>query len=383
MDWFELFGKAPLLARRNNNNNKKNEPAYDTPPAGFDDSNTPEKGFDSSNRPERGFDSSNRPEKGFDNSRPEGSRPEGSRPEGSRPEGGFDSSRPEANRPDAFMQWDSLHVKLPTQQRIKEILLKMQTFDLKKALPQRLDYTPTTADAELQKNVLALFPTTTPGEKHAAQGDDRLEAIAGGLLSIVAKTDEFMTESQKRQADSRSSSLPADQKRQLVLLYPCLMALIKALLIHCQNMTMQMQETEKGQDSSIHKCVLDTWQQIMGELHDIHTVILFAARKQLLELGDFPMEWMQTMQNMNSEISNLRNIILGLNDSLNHEQALLNERDKQLQQIMNRYAEVETRVQLIKVQKNNIFATLNSYTYIPNIVHVNLQRVALAYPPAH
>ena len=270
--------------------------------------------------------------------------------------------------------WDRMLIKLPTQRRIRDIITKMQTLTtMTKLLPPNLQYTTTVSDTALLQNIQALFPPPPA----AANINNHAEIIFSGLMAIVARTDDFMSEAQKRQINAQSSSLRTDQQRELVLFYPCLMALIRALLIHCQNLADQMKD-EKDDNTSMHKCVLDAWQQIMGELHDVHSVIIFAGQSSLLDLGTFPTEWLQTIQSMNADISNLRNAILSLNDSLNAEQARVNERDKKLQQIVMQYAEADTKVQLIKAQKNNLLATLDSLTFIPNITHENIQRVQAA-----
>ena len=241
-------------------------------------------------------------------------------------------------------------------------------------LPPKLEYVPTVADRALQENIRILF---SPNNN---TNNNMTELITSALVVIVAKTDEFMTESQKRQVDIASNNLNAAQSKLLVRYYPCLMALIKALLIHCQNMAIQMESTEKGQENSINKCVLDAWQQIMGELHDLHAIILYASKKSLIDLGDYPMEWQQTIQSMNTEINRLRTLILSLNDDLNLELSHLNERDKKIQLILSQYSEVDTRVQVIKARKNSLFISLNGYTFVPEIVHVGITRFQALFP---
>ena len=288
----------------------------------------------------------------------------------------------------AFLEWDKLLLKLPSQQRIREIILKMQTITvMKKLLPPNLEYVASIADKALLQNIQALFPPTVAASGSSSRQNEEnashTELILNTLLTIVLRTDDFMSESQKQKISMQSASLRKDQQRDLLLFYPCLMALIRALLIHCQNLAVQMKDEKQSQDSgsSVRKCVLDVWQQIMGELHDLHSVIIYASKQGLIELGNFPVEWLQTIQSMNSDIAHLRNIILGLNDSLNLEQAQLNERDKKLQAIMAQYAEADTKVQLIKAQKNNVVTTLESYVSIPDITHENITRIESAFSP--
>jgi hypothetical protein len=278
-----------------------------------------------------------------------------------------------------FTEWDKQLIKLPSAQRIESIFAKMRLFDVRNTLPPKLEYTPTAADAALQHNIRALFPAAD-----VKQQDSVSDVVCTALLAIAAKTDDFMSIKQKSMVSKQQSSLNKEQQRMVLAFYPCLMALIRTLLIHCQNLAMNAKEmggTSKYQDasSSMHKCVMDMWQQVMGELHDLHAVIIYASSKSLLDLGEFPVEWLQTIQSMNSDINHLRSIVLVLNDSLNQEQMQLNERDKKLQQIMAQYAEADTKVQLIKAQKNNILATLESLTSVPNITSENIPRIQAAF----
>jgi hypothetical protein len=273
--------------------------------------------------------------------------------------------------PGPFSEWDQQLLKLPTTQRVTRIFAKMQKLVIADTLPQKLQYTATEADNALVRNIKVLFPST--------EGNNTtLETLKAALLLVVAKADEFMTDTQKAQLDKQKNSFTKEQKQLVTTFYPNLMALIRALLIHCQNLAMQHDGTERYQDStySMNKCVLDMWQQILGELHDIHAVIIYANQTDLVSLGEFPTQWMQTIQHMNSDIDHLRSTILVLNDNLNQNLVQLNERDKKIQALFAQYAEYDTKVQLIKAQKNNIMAILENYTSIPSIVTENLHRMA-------
>ena len=278
----------------------------------------------------------------------------------------------------SLAQWDDMALMLPTQQRVRDIVLKMQTMSLVGLLPPKLDYMPTASDKALQDNILLLF---------SAHDSDtvstKIDIVTNALLAVVARTNEFMTEAQRNKIDAASNNLTNEQRKNLVSFYPCLMALVKALLIHCQNLAVDMEGTQKSATVSVTKCVLEVWQQLMGELHDLHSVILFASKKSLIDLGDFPQKWLNTIQNMNIEINRLRTIILNCNDDLNLQQAHLNERNKEIQLIMSKYGEVETNLQLIKAERNNACASLESFIYIPNIAHENVLRIQNIFPNYH
>jgi hypothetical protein len=299
---------------------------------------------------------------------PEGFRPPAEQPaEGNRPEGYYRPTELLKAVPGPFSEWDQQLLKLPTTQRVTRIFTKMQKLSIMETLPQKLQYTTTEADNALVRNIKVLFPSD----------GNTLETLKAALLLVVAKADDFMTDAQKAQLDKQKNSFTKEQKQLVVAFYPNLMALIRALLIHCQNLAVQHDGSERFQDStySMKKCVLDMWQQILGELHDIHAVIIYANQTDLVSLGDFPTQWMQTIQHMNSDIDHLRSTILVLNDNLNQNLSQLNERDKKIQALLALYAEYDTKVQLIKAQKNNIMAILENYTSIPSIVTENIHRM--------
>jgi hypothetical protein len=120
------------------------------------------------------------------------------------------------------------------------------------------------------------------------------------------------------------------------------------------------------------------WQQIMGELHDLHSIIITASQKGMVELGDYPTQWMHSIQSLNTDIDHLHTIILSLNDDLNQQLILINERDKQLQLIMAHYADAESHVQLIKAERTNLLDKLESYTLVPVITAENIRRILTA-----
>jgi hypothetical protein len=273
-----------------------------------------------------------------------------------------------------FSEWDQQLLKLPTTQRVSYIMNKMQRLNILETLPQKLQYTPTDADNALLRNMRAIFPL--PDVKDATINTTAI--IKGALLLVVSRADDFMTDAQKTQLDKQKNNFSKEQKQLVASFYPNLMALIRALLIHCQNLAVLNDGSEKYQDAtySLHKCVMDMWQQILGELHDLHAVIIYANQIDLVNLGDFPTKWMQTVQRMNGDIDHLRTTILVLNDSLNQNLFYLNERDKKIQAIMAQYAEYDTKVQLTKARKQNILAILEGYISIPSIVTENIHRLS-------
>ena len=279
----------------------------------------------------------------------------------------------------AFYEWDKQLVKLPTPQRIAFIFEKLAHFEMLSTLPQRLEYRPTAADTAIAQNIKSLFLTGPEPELVA-------DVVKTALLLVVSRIDVYMTEYQKTQLDRQKSSLTKDQQRHILLFYPNLMALIRVLLIHCQNLvtnTVASSSNDQMVGASMIKCVLDMWQQILGELHELHFVILYASRMDLVSLENYPTEWMQIIQHMNTDIDHLRTTVLALNESLNQNLLYLNERDKQLQSITARFAEVDTKVQFIKAEKNNTLATLESFTSVPSLVAQNMLRMKSAFATFH
>ena len=271
-----------------------------------------------------------------------------------------EQSEQQEHEPGSFVEWDRQEIRPPTPQRIASIFAKMWQFDVKTALPPNLVYTPTLADMSLQQNIRLLFVDS--------KAQDTISCIVYATLNVlIAKSDDLMTDAQKRVAEK---PLTKDQQRQTVDFYPCLMGLIRVLLIHCQNLSVVC-------DNSVHKCVLDMWQQTMGELHDLHSIIITASKKGLVELGDYPTEWMHSIQTLNADIDHIHTIILSLNDDLNQQLILINERDKQLRIIIAHYADAESRVQLIKAERNNLLVTLESYTLVPVITAENMRRIVM------
>jgi hypothetical protein len=257
----------------------------------------------------------------------------------------------------------SISEKLPSVQRLKNIIDRLRSFNVLKALPSDTKYVKEDVDTLIEKNLEKLFSQ--------ALFDDRF--ILEALVKIVRKEDDLMTSRQKINIKKDVSMLTTAQKNALTAFYPNLMGLIKALLTHCDKQDRAVHPTDIP--GTVKQMIIRIWKDVMADLNELRYVIVYASGEGLITLGDFPTEWNKTISDRNMKISNLKTEIHKLTEQRIQLQQELNERDHKIEEIRSEYADRDTQLQLVQSDIQNRDKTLETYTDVRVMLNANLERI--------
>jgi hypothetical protein len=257
----------------------------------------------------------------------------------------------------------SISEKLPSVQRLKNIVDRLRSFNVLKALPSDTKYIKEDVDTLIEKNLEKLFSQ--------ALFDDRF--ILEALVKIVRKEDDLMTSKQKINIKKDMSTLTTAQKNALTVFYPNLMGLIKALLTHCDKQDRSVHPTDIP--GTVKQMIIRVWKDVMADLNELRYVIVYASGEGLITLGDFPTEWNKTISDRNMKISSLKTEIHKLIEQRIQLQQELNERDHKIEEIRSEYADRDTQLQLVQSDIQNRDKTLETYTDVRVMLNANLERI--------
>lgn len=250
-----------------------------------------------------------------------------------------------------------------TPVRIDEIVNHLQKFKLAAALPPNLQYTPHEADTALEENLNKLFNNNTFATSE----------IRESLKKIVSRTDELMSDKHRSIVEKNRERLSKTSKTSLQKFYPCLMGLMQTLIIHCESCA---QETPlPGVPKAAKDFVLGVWQTVLGELFELHAVIVYAHNTNLIDVGAYPHEWKRAIASLNASIANLKNLLHTTDESINQMQSKLNQRNRDMEEIRAKYANYESQLQVELTKKESTMLTLKNFTYIPTMVKSNIIRI--------
>ena len=250
--------------------------------------------------------------------------------------------------------------KLPNVNRIKEIINKFQHFKLKTVLLAQypnLQYTEKSADVSLQSNVNALF---------SGELCEKMRLIES-LQIIVRREETFMSEKQKAKFHKKPPRLDKDQKADLKKFYPCLVSLIDALLTYC--------DPDTRREATVDHIILDVWRGVMSDLNEIFSIIVFGKDTELLELGSYPTDWNMIINERNTKIASIKSAARDVEKEKIKLVEILNTRDREIDNIMAKYANQESQLKLYNSEAQGLAKSLEACTQVTQIVHENLERI--------
>jgi hypothetical protein len=250
--------------------------------------------------------------------------------------------------------------KLPNVNRIEEIINKFQHFELQSVLAKtypNLKYTEKQADKSLQKNVQALF---------SGELCEKMMLIES-LQIIVKREETFMSEREKAKFHRSTPHLHKGQKANIKKFYPCLVALIDALLTYC--------DPDLNREATVDHIVLDVWRGVMSDLNEIFSVIIFGKDTELLELGSYPTDWVTIINERNKKVASIRSAARDIEQAKIKLKDILNERGREIDTINAKYANQESQLKLYNSDAQGLAKSLESCTKVTSIVEDNLKRV--------
>jgi hypothetical protein len=156
---------------------------------------------------------------------------------------------------------------LPTSSRIEEIINSLRNFKIQNSMPPKLEFTLTADDNGLEENVRMLFSGTL---------SMRLR-IVETLKLVLLSENSLMSEAQKQSIrETKEKRLNSEQKQDILKFYPCLIALMKVLLIRCEGKGTQHSTTA---DATLDHILLVLWRNVMSKLSEIYAVIIYGKNQ--------------------------------------------------------------------------------------------------------
>jgi len=251
--------------------------------------------------------------------------------------------------------------KLPNVNRIEEIINKFQHFELQSILSKlypNLKYVEKNGDKSLQKNVQALF---------SGELCEKMMLIES-LQVIVRREETFMSEREKAKFQRSTPHLHKEQKANLKKFYQCLVALIDALLTYCDS-------DMNHREATVDHIVLDVWRGVMSDLNEIFSIIVFGKDTELLDLGSYPTDWTTIIDERNKKIASIKSAARDIEQSKIKLKDILNERDREIDNINAKYANQESQLKLYNSDAQGLAKSLEACTQVTPIVEENLKRI--------
>ena len=253
---------------------------------------------------------------------------------------------------------------MPGEAEVQSIILKMRKCDIKSMLPPDLRYTETPEDTIMAQNIRLLFSDRVM--------DNGL--LEESLCAIVARSNNLMTETQKMQVLRKNQHVL--HGHELLAFYPHLVGVIKVLLIHCQEYHDSLEDKAK----STNNFVLAMWQEVLGFLRGIHSVIVYASRLEILNLENFPISWKDILDEMQTQTSKLKAAIHESEKEILRLQTAICERNEKIQAINSEYAQANTDVALAIAEKQNVQNALEYCIDVGKHCQTNILSLQNAFP---
>lgn len=251
---------------------------------------------------------------------------------------------------------------LPTSSRIEEIITSLKTFNIRNSMPPKLVFSETADDLALEQNVKDLFSDALC---------DRLRLIES-LKIVLLTEDSLMSESQKIAIRKlKQKRLDANQKEEIKKFYPCLIALMKVLLIRCEE---KIQRSTSA-DASVEHILLVMWRNVMSKLGEIFAVIIHGKDEGLIDLGTFPTDWHEIISENYKMIHSVERSGRKLNDErlkLNQE---INKRNTEIAKINEQYAAIDSELKLCESSYAGNQHLLDSLTQVGQMVKKNRKAI--------
>jgi hypothetical protein len=270
--------------------------------------------------------------------------------------------------------------ELPPAKTIKEIFEKFKGFTLKKILPadlvgktpanflgtnqdrKKLDNLINPIDAELEKNIAALFGP--PFE---------IDTICSALCDYVALTDPHtLTISQMKIVNQKKSAFK-QYKPQITMFYPHLLNAMKALSVYTSKYR-QVKESLPGEDYDKH--AYNAWVEVEAYLKSIQSVIAHAIAKHGWEDNNkLPKNFMDIIDRRNQHMEVLNNLILKNRQAIQEIDRAILERDNKLRAVSISYDGIENKKSFVLSEQGSLMAQIQQLDDPTQICQQNLIQI--------
>jgi hypothetical protein len=252
---------------------------------------------------------------------------------------------------------------LPTSSRIEEIINSLRNFKIQNSMPPKIEFTATADDVGLEENVRMLFSGTL---------SMRLR-IVETLKLVLLSENSLMSEAQKQSIrETKEKRLNSEQKQDILKFYPCLIALMKVLLIRCEGKGTQHSTTA---DATLDHILLVLWRNVMSKLSEIYAVIIYGKNQGFIDLGAYPTDLQEITKDENKEIQHVTDKSRKIHDSICELNKKKNEGDKEIEAIQARYADISSSLKLRESEYAGTQHLLDSLTHIGQIVKRNKREI--------
>ena len=274
----------------------------------------------------------------------------------------------------------SSKVKLPSADVIQDAFKHLTDFSMAKMLPPNLK-TPLNGlspellqqvdkvNVNLELNIKQLFSN----DKTKAEMADIKEA----LISIVTRNDPYLMTPEQQKVDRERLTQRAMGRisKSILRFYPHLLLTMRALLAY----DAAYRNETFGTANHPAAITFREWMKVLGYLQSIHSVIIFAAKQQLLSLDGFPMKLSEFNRYTQAEIDTLQKNIIDTEDKLSKLQLRDLERKKKLNEVAAAYQGLPESIANLKMMYNTMQAKLEALTDPARIAEDNVSRIEQAF----
>jgi hypothetical protein len=274
----------------------------------------------------------------------------------------------------------STKVKLPTVDVINEAFTHLTDFTLAKMLPPDLKNPLQGLGAELREKVDLVNVNLEHNIRELMSNESTKGEIAdiqAALVSIVSRNDSYLLtpEQQKVDRDRLTQRAMAKISKPILRFYPHLLQAIRALLAYDTTFKNETFISANHTSAIIYR----EWMRVLGYLQSIHSVIVFAAKQQLISLDNFPVNLSEFSDYTQSEIDTLQASILKTEDALSHLEATEIERKKAYSEVASKFKGLDTDISRKRSLLASMREKLADHTDPARIAHQNIIRIQQAY----
>jgi hypothetical protein len=152
---------------------------------------------------------------------------------------------------------------------------------------------------------------------------------------------------------------------QMAEMYPHIMTLMKALLMHLQGHRKGLEMEEVG----MRHTILCIWRGVLGDLDALRIVVLRASELQLTDLQDMPKVWTTIIQDTLNRVHECERNMHRTEDEADRLSVSMSSYRTDLEKLHETYNEPQQRWQALKAQEKRWERALSIETSVLNILN--------------
>jgi hypothetical protein len=187
---------------------------------------------------------------------------------------------------------------------------------------------------------------------------DYLKRVLMGTTGVP-----YMSSTQKAILE-RPIEFSQDVRDRMVNMYPHIMVLIKALLVHlCQHT-----DEEHSDSASLRHTVLRIWRDVLGDLDALRIVLVRADEMHVIDLGECPRIWTEFIRETVDHVHACQQRLHTAEEEGMGLRTLLLERQKALNELAVRFDDPLHKFQMIQAERARLQDALDETTNVQSVL---------------